>query len=99
VTADAELERQWPQHSPTHVVVHAGQRWEASVADPHGHHHDPLTSEELREKFYGLAGEPAAQLWDRLLELDRASDAALILEPLRGPDSGLLAARFPGSEP
>jgi 2-methylcitrate dehydratase PrpD len=83
VTVDAELEQHWPQHSPTHVVVHAGQRLEASVLDPHGHHHDPLTAEELQEKFFRLAGASAPQLWHRLLELDRAPDAALILEPLR----------------
>jgi len=83
VSVDAELERQWPQHSPTHVVVHAGQRLEASVADPHGHHHDPLTADELRGKFFALAGELGPRLWGRLLELDRAPDAARILEPLR----------------
>jgi 2-methylcitrate dehydratase PrpD len=85
VTVDAELEQQWPHHSPTHVVVHAGQRLEASVADPRGHHHDPLTADELRAKFLALAGEPGPQLWDRLLELDREPDVARILEPLRRP--------------
>ena len=83
VSVDAELERHWPQHSPTHVVVHADRRLEATVTDPHGHHHDPMTADELREKFLVLAGEPGPRLWERLLELDRAPDAARVLESLR----------------
>jgi 2-methylcitrate dehydratase PrpD len=84
VTVDPALEAQWPHHSPTQVVVHAGQRLEASVTDPHGYHHDPLTTDELREKFLALAGEPGPQLWDRLVELDREADVAQLLAPLRG---------------
>jgi 2-methylcitrate dehydratase PrpD len=85
VTVDAELELQWPHHSPTQVVVHAGRRLEASVADPRGHHHDPLTPDELHQKFLALAGAPGPRLWDRLLDLDRAPDVAGVLEPLRRP--------------
>jgi len=85
VTVDAELELQWPHHSPTQVVVHAGRRLEASVADPRGHHHDPLTADELHAKFLALAGAPGPRLWDRLLDLDRAPDVAGVLEPLRRP--------------
>ena len=84
VGVDDELERQWPQHSPTRVVVHAGQRLEASVTDPRGHHHDPLTADELRRKFRVLVGAPGERLWDALLALDRAPDVAGVLAPLRG---------------
>ncbi|MHA6627107.1 MmgE/PrpD family protein [Pseudonocardia sichuanensis] len=83
VGVDDELERQWPRHSPTRVVVHAGERLEASVTDPRGHHHDPLTVDEIHRKFLLLAGEPAPRLWDSLLALDRAPDVAGVLAPLR----------------
>jgi 2-methylcitrate dehydratase PrpD len=83
VGVDDELERHWPRHSPTRVVVHAGERLEASVTDPHGHHHDPLTADELRRKFSALAGEQAPQLWEALLALDREPDVARLLAPLR----------------
>ncbi|GAA0943129.1 MmgE/PrpD family protein [Pseudonocardia zijingensis] len=84
VTVDCELERQWPHHSPTQVVVHAGERLVATVDDPRGHHHDPLTADELRAKFLALTGEPGPQLWDRLLGLDREPDVITVLAPLRG---------------
>jgi 2-methylcitrate dehydratase PrpD len=87
VTADPELEARWPEHSPARVVVHAGRRLESSVDDPRGHHHDPMTPDELRQKFLSLAGSPGAALWPRLLELPALTDCARLLAPLRAPAS------------
>ena len=85
VTADPELEARWPEHSPARVVVHAGRRLESSVDDPRGHHHDPMTPDELRGKFLSLAGPPGPALWQRLLELPGLIDCARLLAPLCTP--------------
>jgi 2-methylcitrate dehydratase PrpD len=85
VTADPELEARRPEHSPARVVVHAGRRLESTVDDPHGHHHDPMTPDELGEKFLSLAGPPGPALWQRLLELPGLADCARLLAPLRAP--------------
>lgn len=84
VTAAPELDSHWPEHAPTHLIVrHAGRRLEAYVEDPLGHHHNPLSCEQLREKFWSLVGDVAPVLWDRLLRLHRMSDCAELLQPLR----------------
>lgn len=88
VTLAPELEQRWPQHSPTQVIVHARERMEATVDDPRGHHHDPLSSEELRGKFAELAGDLGPALWDRLLNLHAVPDCSEVLRPLREAPAG-----------
>lgn len=82
VTAAPELEPHWPEHAPTHVVVHADRVLEAFVEDPVGHHHEPLSPEHLRNKFTTLVGELGPTLWDRLLGLPELPDCATVLQPL-----------------
>ncbi|MCI2419741.1 MmgE/PrpD family protein [Saccharopolyspora sp. K220] len=83
VTLASELDRSWPEHAPTEVVVHAQGSVAATVQDPRGHHHDPLSADELRAKFTDLVGDIAPELWDRLLGLAALDDCAEALRPLR----------------
>ncbi|MBK1787564.1 MmgE/PrpD family protein [Prauserella cavernicola] len=84
-----EFERRWPEHAPTEVVVHTtDSTCSAVVDDPRGHHHDPLSAGELRDKFAGLVGDGAGALWDRLLALPQVDDCADLLAPLRTTSLG-----------
>lgn len=79
-----EFERRWPDHAPTEVVVHTPDTTlSAVVDDPRGHHHDPLSPDELRDKFAGLVGDAADLLWARILALPEVTDCADVLDPLR----------------
>lgn len=87
VRAKPEFERRWPDHAPTEVVVHtSAETLSAVVDDPRGHHHDPLSSEELRAKFLGLVGPSQVDetaLWQRVLALPDVDDCAEVLSSLR----------------
>lgn len=87
VSAKPEFDRRWPDHAPTEVVVRtAAETLSAVVDDPRGHHHDPLSSDELRAKFTGLVGASQvdeAALWQRILALPDVDDCAEVLRPLR----------------
>ncbi|WP_020495725.1 MmgE/PrpD family protein [Sciscionella marina] len=88
VEVDPEFEDRWPEHAPVEVAVHTPERTlSALVEDPRGHHHDPLSAQELRDKFTGLVGVGADALWDGILALPGAGDCATVLDPLRHPSA------------
>lgn len=79
-----EFERSWPDHAPTEVVVRTrDMALSATVDDPRGHHHDPLSGDELRQKFEGLVGPSGEVLWQRLMAVSEVTDCADVLGPLR----------------
>ena len=78
-----DLEAQWPQAAPARVTIRAaGETLIRQVDNPHGHHSQPLTPEELQDKFLALVDTPqAAAWWDRLTHLaDVAHCADLMTE-------------------
>ncbi len=81
-----DLEELWPAKAPARVTVRArsGART-VQVDNPRGHHANPATAEELREKFLMLSWAPdASALYRRLLDLESCSDcAALFTDPAR----------------
>ncbi|MDI2032478.1 MmgE/PrpD family protein [Saccharopolyspora sp. TS4A08] len=87
VSAKPEFDRRWPDHAPTEVVVRTSAgTLSAVVDDPRGHHHDPLSSDELRAKFVGLVGGAQVDetaLWQRILALPDVDDCSEVLRPLR----------------
>ena len=79
VVAAADLEQSWPEHAPARVTVRtADGEVSATVTDPRGHHHDPLTAEELRAKAETLLGELGPVLVDRCHALPSVPDLSLI---------------------
>ncbi|MCR3722097.1 2-methylcitrate dehydratase PrpD [Prauserella flava] len=84
VTVAPEFERRWPDHAPAEVIVRTRDKTlSAAVDDPRGHHHDPLSGEELRRKFTGLVGTVGEPLWERFMALHETADCAEVLDPLR----------------
>ncbi|MER1968500.1 MmgE/PrpD family protein [Castellaniella sp. GW247-6E4] len=75
-----DLEAQWPNASPARIIVRTsdGQTCSAQVDNPHGHYHDPLTEDEVRQKFRSLVGHEAmAQAWwSRLTNLFHVPDCS-----------------------
>jgi 2-methylcitrate dehydratase PrpD len=83
---DPEIEAQFPANMSGKLTVKTGARTYArTVIVPKGEPENFLTEGELRAKFFGLtdavldAGR-AAQLADRVLELDKLTCATLLLE-------------------
>ena len=61
VIADPELDERWPEAAPAHVrIVSTSGTVEHQVDNPHGHHADPATRDELRAKFERIAGPGSA---------------------------------------
>ncbi|HET9420951.1 MAG TPA: MmgE/PrpD family protein [Nocardioides sp.] len=81
VTADPDLDAHWPRAAPARVrIVTTSGTVEQQVDNPHGHHSDPATREELRAKFERIAGPGSA--FDALADLAGVTDcAALPLDP------------------
>lgn len=86
VSVAPDLEAQWPESSPARVIV----EWSAGTAmktamktvrNPRGHYTDPITGDELRDKFFRLVDAPAeADLWwPRLTGLPDVADCATLL--------------------
>lgn len=76
VEAAEDLEECWPDAAPARVtVVTREETITRRVDNPHGHHSDPLTAEEVREKFEALAEVPSdAGWWQRLTNLVEVAD-------------------------
>lgn len=74
VAEDAAFTRAFPAKFPSRVEIalHDGTRRAAVLDFPHGHHADPLTDAEVRDKFTALAG--------RKLALDRVARALRVLQ-------------------
>lgn len=70
-----DLEAQWPQAAGARVTIRAGgETLTRQVDNPHGHHSQPLTAEELRAKFIALVDSPQATAWwHRLTHLSEAA--------------------------
>jgi 2-methylcitrate dehydratase PrpD len=77
VTADLDLDARWPGAAPARVrIVSASGTVEHQVDNPHGHHTDPVTREELRAKFERIAG--AGSAFDTLADLTGVTDCAAL---------------------
>lgn len=81
VSIAADLEAEWPDASPARVTV----EWEggsrtSTVRNPRGHWTQPLTPDELREKFTALVDDAAVvdTWWARLTGLPGIDDTARI---------------------
>ncbi len=62
LNVDPELDRLFPSRSPARVVVTCGnRRYEQTVLDPLGDPDNPLSDEDLREKFYILTKDLLAE--------------------------------------
>ena len=80
-----DLEAMWPDASPARatLLTSDGKTYTAQVDNPHGHYHDPLTEDEVKQKFHALVGNDsvARAWWDRLTDLPRIPDCSrLFLE-------------------
>jgi 2-methylcitrate dehydratase PrpD len=82
VRAAGDLEGAWPEAAPARVRIHTrdGERT-ARVDNPHGHHSNPVTPNELRAKFELLVGgtDPGS-LYERLLGIREVEDVSATFE-------------------
>jgi 2-methylcitrate dehydratase PrpD len=82
VRAAGDLEEAWPDAAPARVTIHTrdGDRT-ARVDNPHGHHSNPATPNELRAKFELLVGgtDPGS-LYERLLSIREVEDVSATFE-------------------
>jgi 2-methylcitrate dehydratase PrpD len=78
VRADPELDALWPGAAPARVRIRlaSGATAQARADNPHGHHADPATREELRAKFVRLGGEAGA--FDALTGFATVGDCAAL---------------------
>lgn len=76
-----DLEARWPEAAAARVTISAaGQTFTRQVDNPHGHHSQPLTPEELQDKFRALVDAPHAAIWwNRLTHLSEVSDCSDLL--------------------
>jgi 2-methylcitrate dehydratase PrpD len=76
-----DLEARWPEAAAARVTIHAaGQSFTRQVDNPHGHHSQPLTPEELQDKFHALVDAPQAAIWwNRLTHLSEVADCGDLL--------------------
>ena len=81
------------QGNPVTITTKDGRRFTRTVAHPKGHPQNPLSQEELREKFCYCAGRvplPGGQV-ERLIELvenlEMVDDISQVVEPLAGETS------------
>lgn len=79
-----DLDALWPAAMPVRVTVHVGGETRSERVDnPRGHHANPPTPTDLRQKFEMLAARPdAGALYDRLLGLQEVDDVATIFGDL-----------------
>jgi len=88
---DAELDAAYPDHWPAtvEILLHDGRQLSTRIPDPTGEPANPMTPQELREKFFGLASaaigdEAASELADRSLRLELEPDLERFTSLLRG---------------
>jgi 2-methylcitrate dehydratase len=81
VTQDPEIERRYPTSLPCRIEITTknGDRRIASVPNPIGHHHRPMSDSQIAEKFLGLVSRKiprvrARLVLDRLWELDTSGE-------------------------
>jgi len=89
---DAELDAAYPDHWPAtvEVLLRDGRELSVRIPDPTGEPANPITPQQLREKFLGLAsavtGDGAARdLADVCLRLELEPDLDRFTSLLRGP--------------
>lgn len=77
VEAADDLEECWPDAAPARVtVLTRDETTTRRVDNPHGHHSDPLTVAELREKFDVLTESTGDDgMWQRLTNLVEVADS------------------------
>ncbi len=77
-----DLEARWPEAAPARVTIQAGGRSTTRQVDnPHGYHSDPLTAQELRDKFDTLVDAPQADAWwYKLTHLSEVADCRDLLD-------------------
>jgi 2-methylcitrate dehydratase PrpD len=79
VSAATDLEAEWPDASPARVTVEwDGGSQTSTVRNPHGHWTEPLSPEELHDKFVALVDDAAVAdtWWRRLTDLPSVDDIA-----------------------
>jgi 2-methylcitrate dehydratase PrpD len=79
ISAAPDLEAEWPDASPARVTVEwDGGSQTSTVRNPRGHWTQPLSPEELREKFVALVDDVgvADTWWARLTDLPSVDDSA-----------------------
>ncbi|HWP59888.1 MAG TPA: MmgE/PrpD family protein [Candidatus Acidoferrales bacterium] len=88
--ADPALDAHWPKAAVTRVALRArgGKSYEATTLYPPGHHRNPLTDEQLNEKFRRLAkavlsAARAQRVIETVARLDELSSAAELTRQLR----------------
>ena len=81
VTQDPEIERRYPTSLSCRIEITTknGDRRIASVPNPIGHHHRPMSDSQIAEKFLGLVSRKIPRLrarlvLDRLWELDTSGE-------------------------
>jgi 2-methylcitrate dehydratase PrpD len=83
-----DLEGKWPDASPARITVQTldGKAYTAQVDNPHGHHRDPLTEDEVKQKFCGLVGKEslARAWWDKLTGLLQVPDCSRLFPEASG---------------
>ncbi len=85
VAVAPDLESEWPAASPARVLVKfKGGEQTATARNPHGHWTDPLTPQEIQEKFTHLVGDSAEATawWARLTDLRQIEDCSKPLPAL-----------------
>jgi 2-methylcitrate dehydratase PrpD len=87
VRHDPDMDAAWPAQFPARVVVRTAQaEHSAVVTNHHGHHLDPPTPAELRDKFARLtAGTVADGRFEQLAGLNTIPDVAELFSTRRSP--------------
>lgn len=76
-----DLEAKWPEASPARVTAYwDGEFASAEVQNPHGHHSEPVTEAELKQKFLSLVEAPefGEAWWERLTSLGEVESCAAL---------------------
>ncbi len=90
VSVSEEANRQYPKAllSTVEVVTSSGERFSSEVPYPRGHRENPMTDQELEEKFRSqardlLTPEQTNTLLDRLWTLEEVDDIGQVIEMVR----------------
>jgi len=89
IKVDNELDKLYPQGVPTRITITLddGSKISEELIYPKGHYKNPLTKEELNDKFLVLVEpllkENAKELLNKLWNLDKLNDLKEIVELMR----------------
>jgi len=89
IKVDNEIDKLYPQGVPTRITITLddGSKISEELIYPKGHYKNPLTKEELNDKFLALVEpllkENAKELLNKLWNLDKLNDLKEIVELMR----------------